>query len=75
MLTEAKRLTVTQKYNPNHVQAQCIITIKEDPITEITTDVTHLDMIVGDIYQVTTTFKPEKPSDPTLNWSVISGEK
>ena len=76
LLTEGETIiTVTPKYNPNHVQAQCIITIKEDPITEITTDVTHLDMIVGDIYQVTTTFKPEKPSDPTLNWSVLSGEK
>lgn len=76
LLTEGETIiTVTPKYNPNHVQAQCIITIKEDPITEITTDVTHLDMIVGDIYQVTTTFKPENPSDPTLNWSVISGDK
>lgn len=67
-------ITVEPVYNPNHVQAQCIITVKEDPIQKITTDVTSLEMIVGDIYQVVTTIEPEAPSDPTLNWSVLSGE-
>lgn len=75
LLTEGETIiTVEPKYNPNRVQAQCIITVKEDPITEIKTDVSELEMVVGDIYQVTTTIKPESPSDPTLNWSVVSGD-
>ncbi|MCI5640535.1 MAG: Ig-like domain-containing protein, partial [Lachnospiraceae bacterium] len=75
LLTEGETIiTVEPKYNPNRVQAQCIITVKEDPITEIKTDVSELEMVVGDVYQVTTTIKPESPSDPTLNWSVVSGD-
>lgn len=65
------RITVQPTYNPNGVWAYCDLTIIEDPITGIVTDVTTLSMIKGDIYQVTTTITPEKPSDPTLIWSVL----
>ena len=74
LYTEGQLLiTVEPKYNPNKVEARCLITVKEDPITKITPDVTELEMIVGDIYEVTTTVIPDVPSDPTLNWSVLSG--
>lgn len=65
---------VEPKYNPNKVSARCRLTIKEDPVTKITTDVTELNMIKGDVYQVATTIEPENPSDATLTWSVVMGE-
>lgn len=65
---------VEPKYNPNKVSARCRLTIKEDPVTSITTDVTELSMIKGDVYQVGTAIEPENPSDPTLNWSVVTGQ-
>lgn len=65
------RITVNPVYNPNGVWAYCDLTIREDPITEIKTDVTTLNMVKGDIYEVTTTITPENPSDPTLTWSVL----
>lgn len=45
-------ITVTPVYNPNGVFAQCILTVKDDPITGIQTDVTTLNMKVGDTYDV-----------------------
>lgn len=65
------RITVQPVYNPNGVWAYCDLTIREDPITEIKTDVTTLNMVKGDIYEVITTITPENPSDPTLTWSVL----
>ncbi len=65
------RISVQPVYNPNGVWAYCDLTIREDPITDIQTDVTSLDMIKGDIYQVSTKISPENPSDPTLIWSVL----
>ncbi len=65
---------VEPKHNPNKVSARCRLTIKEDPVTKINTDVSELDMIKGDVYQVATTIEPENPSDSTLTWSVVMGE-
>lgn len=65
---------VEPKHNPNKVSARCRLTIKEDPVTKINTDVSELNMIKGDVYQVATTIEPENPSDPTLTWSVVMGE-
>lgn len=62
-------ITVKPVYNPNGVFAQCVLTIKDDPITAIKTDVTTLNMIKGDTYQVTTTLTPENPTDRTLTWT------
>lgn len=62
-------ITVKPTYNPNGVFAQCVLTVKDDPITAIRTDVTTLSMIKGDTYQVTTTLTPENPTDRTLTWS------
>jgi len=62
-------ITVKPVYNPNGVFAQCVLTVKEDPITAIKTDVTSLEMIRGDSYQVTTTLTPENPTDRTLRWT------
>lgn len=75
MVTEGTVIVyVEPKHNPNKVSARCRLTIKEDPVTKITTDVTELSMIKGDVYQVNTTIEPEVPSDPTLTWSVVMGE-
>lgn len=65
------RITVQPTNNPNGVWAWCDLTIAEDPITDIETDVTTLNMVKGDIYEVKTTITPENPSDPTLIWSVL----
>lgn len=62
-------ITVKPVYNPNGVFAQCVLTVKDDPITAIKTDVTTLSMIKGETYQVTTTLTPENPTDRTLTWS------
>lgn len=63
------RITVQPKINPNGVWAYCDIHIVENPITKITPDVTELDMIAGDTYEVAVTLTPENPSDRTLRWS------
>lgn len=62
-------ITVKPEHNPNGVFTQCVLTIREDPITNIKTDVTTLEMIQGETYQVQTTITPENPSDKTLTWS------
>lgn len=62
-------ITVKPTYNPNGVFAQCVLTVKEDPITAIKTDVTSLSMVRGDTYQVVTTLTPENPTDRTLTWT------
>lgn len=62
-------ISVTPVYNPNGVYAQCVLTVKEDPITGIRTNVTSLTMIRGDKYEVITTLTPTNPTDKTLTWS------
>lgn len=64
-------IRVRPKFNPgNRVpDAECIIMIKKNPITKITTDVTDLSMIAGDSYTVTTTIDPTDATDPTLTWA------
>lgn len=63
------RISVMPTVNPNGVWAYCDIHIVENPITKITPDVTELDMIAGDTYEVMVTLTPEDPSDRTLRWS------
>lgn len=63
------RITVQPKVNPNNVFAYCDINIVSNPITNITPDVTELDMIAGDTYEVIYTLTPENPSDRTVRWS------
>lgn len=62
-------ITVKPVYNPNGVFAQCILTVKDDPITAIQTDVSTLNMKVGDTYDVKVTLTPENPTDRTLTWT------
>ena len=62
-------ISVKPVKNPNGVFAQCILTVKDDPITAITTDVTTLNLAVGDIYTVNVTLTPENPTDRTLTWT------
>lgn len=62
-------ISVRPKDNPNNVHADCFLHIIENPITQITPDVTELDMITGDIYEVAVNIIPENPSDRTLQWS------
>ena len=63
------RITVQPKLNPNNVFAYCDINVVSNPITNITPDVTELDMIAGDTYEVQYTLTPENPSDRTVRWS------
>lgn len=63
------RITVQPKLNPNNVFAYCDINVVSNPITNITPDVTELDMIAGDTYEVAITLTPENPSDRTVRWS------
>lgn len=42
--------------------------ISSRPMTDITTDVSTLDMIKGDTYTVKTTYQPENASDTRMNW-------
>ena len=51
------------------VYDECVLTVKDDPITAIRTDVTSLNMVRGDTYQVVTTLTPANPTDRTLTWS------
>lgn len=62
-------ISVKPSYNPNGVFAQCVLTVKEDPITAIKTDVTTLNMMKGDMYEVKVTLTPENPTDRTLTWT------
>lgn len=62
-------ITVRPVYNPNGVFAQCVVTVKDDPITGIKTDVTSLEMVKGETYEVGLTLTPINPSDRTLTWS------
>lgn len=73
MLTVTKigqtTITVRPVYNPNGVFAQCVVTVKDDPITGIKTNVTSLEMVKGETYEVGVTLTPINPSDRTLTWS------
>lgn len=51
------------------VYDECVLTVKDDPITAIQTDVTTLNMKVGDTYDVKVTLTPENPTDRTLTWT------
>lgn len=62
-------ITVKPTYNPNGVFAQCVLTVKDDPITNIRTDVTSLSMIRGQTYEVKVTLTPTNPTDSTLKWT------
>lgn len=62
-------ISVRPADNPNNVHADCFLHIIENPITQITPDVTELDMITGDIYEVAVNIIPENPSDRTLQWT------
>lgn len=63
------RITVQPKLNPNNVFAYCDVNVVSNPIINITPDVTELDMIAGDTYEVLYTLTPENPSDRTVRWS------
>lgn len=62
-------ITVKPVYNPNGAYAQCVLTVKDDPITNIRTDVTSLTMIRGQSYEVKVTLTPTNPTDSTLKWT------
>lgn len=62
-------ISVRPEENPNNVHADCFLHIVENPITQITPDVTELEMITGDTYGVSVNILPENPSDRTLQWS------
>lgn len=68
-------ISVTPKdSNSNGVYAYCDITIKENPIVQITPDVTELDLVTGESYDVSVILSPENPSDRTINWSSADQE-
>lgn len=73
MLTISKigqtTVTVRPVYNPNGVFAQCVVTVRDDPITGIKTNVTSLEMVKGETFEVGLTLTPVNPSDRTLTWS------
>ncbi len=48
--------------------ASCTLAVVAKPITSITTDVSELDMIVGDTYTVSTQIEPADASNNTLEW-------
>ncbi len=62
-------ITVRPVYNPNGVFAQCVVTVKDDPITGIKPNVSSLEMVKGEKYEVGLTLTPVNPSDKTLTWS------
>lgn len=62
-------VTVEPVNNPNGVIASCRVIIEDLPITGIKTDVTKLDMIKGDKYEVKVDLTPANPTDNTLTWS------
>ncbi len=62
-------ISVEPVFNPKNIVARCCINIKENPVTDIKTDVTELKMIAGDQYTVNTTIVPEDATNPTLVWA------
>lgn len=62
-------VTVEPVNNPNGVSASCRVIIEDMPITGIKTDVTKLDMVKGDKYEVKVDLTPATPTDSTLTWS------
>ncbi len=67
-------ISVKSDYDTNGVGwAQCILTVKSNPITKITTDVSKLSMIKGESYTVATTLTAQdekaEPTDSTLTWT------
>ncbi len=62
-------ISVEPVFNPKNIVARCCINIKENPVTEIKTDVSELDMIAGDQYTVNTEIVPEDATNPTLVWA------
>ncbi len=62
-------ITVKPAYNPFGVFKQCVVTVKDDPITGIKTNVSSLEMVKGEKYEVGLTLTPVNPSDRTLTWS------
>lgn len=62
-------ITVKPAYNPNGLLAQCVLTVKEEPITGIKTSVSSLEMVKGEKYEVGVSLTPVNPTDKTLTWS------
>lgn len=62
-------VTVEPVNNPNGVIASCRVIIEDMPITAIKTDVTKLEMVTGDKYEVKVDLTPANPTDNTLTWS------
>lgn len=62
-------ISVEPTFNPNNIIARCCINIRKNPITDIQTDVSKLDLIVGEQYVVQTTITPVDATDPTLKWA------
>ena len=62
-------ISVEPVFNPKNIVARCCINIKENPVTDIITDVTEIDMIAGDQYTVGTTIIPTDATNPTLVWA------
>lgn len=62
-------VTVEPVFNPKNILARCAINIKENPVTDIQTDVTELRLIAGEQYEVQTTIIPPDATYPTLTWA------
>lgn len=62
-------ISVEPVFNPYNVVARCCINIKKNPVTDIITDVSEIDMIAGDQYTVSTTIVPSDATDTTLLWN------
>lgn len=52
-----------------NMYATCHLIIQSRPMTEITTDVSSLNMIKGDTYAVTASYQPEDASDTRMTWT------
>lgn len=57
------------KLQSANMYATCHLIIQSRPMTEITTDVSSLDMIKGDTYSVVTSYLPEDASDTRMIWT------
>ncbi len=57
-------ITVSSK----NASAYCLLTIASKPMTSIVTDVSTLDMVVGDTYNVVTTYDPVDASETGMTW-------
>lgn len=62
-------ISVEPVFNPKNIVARCCINIRKNPITNIETDVSKLDLVVGEQYVVQTTITPPDATDPTLKWA------